>query len=437
MRVLVVGGGGREHALVWKLRQSPRVEALFCAPGNAGIVNDAECVPIKADDVRGLLRFASEERIDLTVVGPELPLTLGLVDRFTEAGLRAFGPTAAAARLEGSKAFAKELLRQLRVPTAFFGVFTDADDAVRYVEEVGAPVVVKADGLASGKGVYICPTVAAAREAIDEVMRRRLFGDAGAQVVVEEFLEGEEVSFMALSDGTTVVPLATSQDHKRAYDGDRGPNTGGMGAYSPAPIVTPALEAQIMREIIEPVVQGLARQGVPYTGILYAGLMVHEGRAKVLEFNVRFGDPEAQVLLFRLRSDLVDLVERVCTGTLAGAEIEWDPRPAVCVVLAAEGYPGAVEKGRPIKGLTALRAWREGVVFHAGTRVDPHSSRVVTDGGRVLGVTARGDTVARAASEAYTAVARIDWPGMHYRRDIGHRAIGRTAAEEGREHGGS
>ena len=435
MRVLVIGGGGREHALVWKLRQSPRIAALYCAPGNAGIAEDAECVPIAADDVKGLLRFAAERRIDLTVVGPELPLTLGLVDRLTAAGLRAFGPTAAAARLEGSKAFTKELLRHERVPTAFFGVFGDPDDAARYVKEVGAPVVVKADGLASGKGVFICPTVAEALEAVDELMRARLFGDAGSRVVVEEFLEGEEVSFMALTDGTTVLPLATSQDHKRALDGDRGPNTGGMGACSPTPIVTPALQDRIMREIMEPVVRGLARQGIRYTGVLYAGLMVQEGRAKVLEFNVRFGDPEAQALLVRLRSDLVDLIERACAGRLAGTTIDWDPRAAVCVVLAAEGYPGAVERGRPIDGVEALRAWQGGKVFHAGTKRP--DGALVTDGGRVLGVTALGDTIEQAVTEAYAAVARISWPGMHYRRDIGQRALAGAAAREMDSHGES
>ena len=425
MRVLVVGGGGREHALVWKLRQSPRVEALFCAPGNAGIAAQAECVPVAADDVKGLLHLAREQRMDLTVVGPELPLTLGLVDRFAEAGLRAFGPVAAAARLEGSKAFSKDLCRQSHVPTAFFGTFTDPEEAVRFVREVGAPIVVKADGLASGKGVFICQTVEEALDAIDQVMRRRLFGDAGARVVVEEFLEGEEVSFMAVTDGTTVLPLATSQDHKRVFDGDRGPNTGGMGAYSPAPVATPALQAQVMREIVEPVVHGLARQGIRYTGVLYAGLMVQDGRAKVLEFNVRLGDPEAQVLLARLGSDLADVCLRVCEGRLAGTEIAWDPRPAVCVVLAAEGYPGGVERGRPVEGLEALRGWQGGVVFHAGTkRVD---GRLVTDGGRVLGVTALGDTIEGAIAEAYAAVGKIDWPGMHYRRDIGHRALGRAA----------
>jgi len=436
MRVLVVGGGGREHALVWKLKRgSSRISALYCAPGNAGIAEDAECVPIAADDVKGLLRFAEERRIDLTVVGPELPLTLGLVDRLTAAGLRAFGPTAAAARLEGSKAFTKELLRHEHVPTAFFGVFGDPDDAARYVKEVGAPVVVKADGLASGKGVFICPTVAAALEAVDELMRARLLGDAGSRVVVEEFLEGEEVSFMALTDGTTVLPLATSQDHKRALDGDRGPNTGGMGACSPAPIVTPALQDRIMREIMEPVVRGLARQGIRYTGVLYAGLMVQEGRAKVLEFNVRFGDPEAEVVLVRLRSDLLELLERACEGRLAGATVDWDARAAVCVVLAAAGYPGAVERGRPIDGVDALRAWQGGKVFHAGTKRP--EGVLLTDGGRVLDVTALGDTIAQAVTEAYAAAAHISWPGMHYRRDIGQRALAGAAAREMDSHGES
>ena len=425
MKVLVVGGGGREHALVWKLKQSLRVDALWCAPGNAGIAEQAECVAIAADDLKGLLRFATERQIDLTVVGPELPLTMGIVDRFTAAGLRAFGPTAAAAQLEGSKAFTKELLRHERVPTAFFGAFTDPDDAVRYVREVGAPIVVKADGLASGKGVFICATVEEAVEAVDELMRTRVFGDAGGKVIVEEFLEGEEVSFMALTDGTTVLPLATSQDHKRALDGDRGPNTGGMGAYSPAPIVTPALEAQVLREIVEPVVRGLARQGVTYTGVLYAGLMISDGRAKVLEFNVRLGDPEAQVLIARLRSDLGDLLERAATRGLAGTTIEWDPRAAACVVLAAEGYPGAVERGRRIEGLDALRDWRGGVVFHAGTRLA--DGGVVSDGGRVLGVTALGDTIADAVGAVYAGVGKIHFDGMHYRKDIGAReAHGRT-----------
>src|SRR5579884_3198726 len=408
MRILVVGGGGREHALVWKLAQSPQAEALFCAPGNAGIAALATCVPIAPDDVEGLVRFAERERIDLTVVGPELPLTLGLVDRFAARGLRAFGPTAAAARLEGSKVFAKELLGRLGVPTAAFAVFDDPDAAVRHVRARGA-------------------TVAEALAAIDAVMRRRAFGEAGARIVVEDCLVGEELSFMAITDGTTVLPLAPAQDHKRALDGDRGPNTGGMGAYSPAPVATPALEAAVMREVMEPVVRGLAAEGVRYTGVLYAGLMVHEGRAQVLEFNVRFGDPEAQVLLVRLRADLVELLARACDGRLAGAEIAWDPRAAVCVVLAAAGYPGAVTGGEVIAGLERLAGWRDGVVFHAGTRLV--DGRVVTAGDRELGVTALGADIGAAVDAAYAAVAEIDWPGMHFRHDIGARALGRAARE--------
>src|SRR2546428_1389812 len=433
MRVLVIGGGGREHALVWKLRKSPQIAAVYCAPGKAGIAEDGVGVPMAPDDVRGPLRFEEERGIDLTVVGPELPLTPGLVARSPAAGLGALGRTAAAARLEGSKAFTKELLRHERVPTAFFGVFGDPDDAARYVKEVGAPVVVKADGLASGKGVFICPTVAEALDAVDELMRARLFGDAGGRVVVEEFLEGEEVSFMALTDGTTVLPLATSQDHKRALDGDRGPNTGGMGACSPTPIVTPALQDRILREIMEPVVRSLARQAVRYTGVLYAGLMVQDGHAKELEVNVRFGDPEAQALLVRLRSDLLELIERACDGRLGGAAIDWDTRAAVCVVLAAEGYPDAVERGRRIEGVEALRAWQGGKVFHAGTKRP--DGALVTDGGRVLGVTALGDTIEQAVTAAYAAVARIGWPGMHYRRDIGQRALAGAAKREMGGHG--
>ena len=423
MKILVVGSGGREHALVWKIAQSPLVTKIFAAPGNAGIAALAECVPIAPDDVKALVRFAREQAVDLTVVGPELPLTLGLADRLADVGLRAFGPSAAAARLEGSKAFTKELLAREHVPTAAFGAFTEPEAALRWVRDVGPPLVVKADGLASGKGVFICPTIADAEAAIDDVMRRRVFGEAGACVVVEEFLEGEELSFMALSDGTTVLPLASSQDHKRAFDGDEGPNTGGMGAYSPAPVLTPALEGRVMREVMEPVVRAMARAGTPYTGVLYAGLMVKDGQAKVLEFNVRFGDPEAQVVLARLESDLATVMERTCAGELAGLELAWNPRPAVCVVLVVEGYPAAVERGRPIEGLDALAAWRDGVVFHAGTRAGA-DGRPCTDGGRVLGVTALGKTIDAAVARAYEAAARIHWPGMRYRRDIGRRALG-------------
>jgi phosphoribosylamine--glycine ligase len=421
MRVLIVGGGGREHALAWKLRQSPRVDALICAPGNAGIAEIASCVPLAPQDVSGLVALARERGVDTVVIGPELPLTLGLVDRLAAEGIRAFGPTQAAARLEGSKAFTKALLRRLGIPTAAFGVFDDAETARRHVQAIGAPVVVKADGLAAGKGVFVCSTVTEAEQAIAQLMRARSFGAAGARVVVEEFLEGEELSFMALSDGTTVLPLAPAQDYKRVGDGDCGPNTGGMGAYSPVPSCTPALEERVMREVMIPVVQALAAEGVPYRGVLYAGLMVRDGLPRVLEFNVRFGDPECQVLMMRLRSDLAELVERTCEGTLGEARLAWDPRPAVCVVLAAAGYPEAVRTGDEICGLERLADWRDGAVFHAGTRRTPEG-RLVTDGGRVLGVTALGEDMTSAIAAAYRAVATLSWPGMHYRRDIAQRA---------------
>jgi phosphoribosylamine---glycine ligase len=421
MKILVIGSGGREHALVWKIRQSPRVTRLYCAPGNAGIGELAELVALIPDDVHALRHFAEQERIDLTVVGPELPLSLGLVDEFETHGLRIFGPNHQAAQLEASKAFAKEIMRKQRVPTSYFGVFTDPDEAQRYVSEVGAPVVVKADGLAAGKGVFICSTIKEAHEAIDEIMRARLFGDAGDRVVVEEFLEGEEVSFLAFVDGTTVLPLASAQDHKRIFDGDQGPNTGGMGAYSPTQLVTPPLAERIVQEIMLPVVMGLRQRKIIYKGILYAGLMINQESVKVLEFNVRFGDPECQPLMLRLRSDLVEVMEAVIDERLTEVTLSWDTRPAVCVVLAAEGYPGTYETGRPIMGLEALRLWKEGVVFHAGTaRVN---ESFVTKGGRVLGVTATGAGISDAIAAAYWAVGQISWPGMQYRRDIGQRAL--------------
>jgi phosphoribosylamine--glycine ligase len=424
MNILVVGSGGREHALAWKIRRSPRVKRVFCAPGNAGIAQVADLVPLMVDDIAGLARFARDERIDLTVVGPELPLTLGIVDEFQRHGLRIFGPTGAGARIEGSKAFTKELLRRQNVPTGFFSTFSDADEACRYVNEVGVPIVVKADGLAAGKGVFICQTVKEAEDAINEIMRTRIFGDAGERVVVEEFLEGEEVSFMALTDGKTVLPLASSQDHKRAFDGDTGPNTGGMGAYSPAPAVTGALHERIMREIMEPVVQGLSELKLDYRGVLYAGLIITAVGPKVLEFNARFGDPECQPLMLRLKSDLVELMEVCVEGRLAELAIEWDERAAACVVLAAAGYPGTYEKGKVIRGLEALRGWKGGVVFHGGTA--QRDDAVVTNGGRVLGVTALGTTVRDAVTEAYRAVEQIHWDGIHYRRDIGYRALERS-----------
>ncbi len=426
MKVLVVGGGGREHALVWKLSRSPRVSKLYCAPGNAGIAELAELVPVGADDVHGLVRFASQNAIDLTVIGPELPLTLGVADEFERHELRLFGPNRQAAELEGSKAFAKDLLRRCRIPTGFFSTFSDADEAHRYLEEVGAPIVVKADGLAAGKGVVICQTRREAEQAVDEILRGRLFGDAGNRVIIEEYLEGEEASFMVLVDGTTAVPLATSQDHKAAYDGDKGPNTGGMGAYSPAPVITAAMQEQIMEEIIDPLMRGLRERKVLYKGVLYAGLMIKNGRPKVLEFNARFGDPECQVIMMRLRSDLVDLLEATIDGRLDRVQIDWDRRAAACVVLAAPGYPGTYEKGAEIHGLEDLRDWKSGVVFHAGTA--RRDSTFVTNGGRVLGVTALGADIGAAVREAYRGVDRIHWEGMHLRRDIGHRVLAAGAA---------
>jgi len=425
MKILVIGSGGREHALVWKICQSPRVTRVYCAPGNAGIGELAELISLTPDDVHGLRRFAEQEHIDLTVVGPELPLSLGLVDEFEAHGLRVFGPNRQAAQLEASKAFAKDLMRRQRIPTPYFGVFAQPDEAQRYVDEVGAPVVVKADGLAAGKGVIICSTVKEAHEAIDEIMRVRLFGDAGDRVVVEEFLEGEEVSFLAFTDGTTVLPLASAQDHKRVFDRDQGPNTGGMGAYSPAPLVTPALADRIEQEVLLPVVRGLKQRNIVYKGILYANLMINQESVKVLEFNARFGDPECQPLMLRLRSDLVEIMEAVIDERLSEVTLSWDARPAVCVVLAAEGYPGSYETGRPIAGLETLRDWKEGMVFHAGTsKVD---GSLVTKGGRVLGVTATGAEIGDAIAAVYRAVKQISWPGMHYRTDIGQRALARLS----------
>jgi phosphoribosylamine--glycine ligase len=423
LRILVVGSGGREHALCWKIRQSPHVRELYCAPGNGGIAELAECVPIAADDIEGICAFAGERTIDLSVVGPELPLTLGLVDRLEARGLRAFGPRRDGAQLEGSKAFTKRLLDESGVPSARFGVFSDVDSARTFVRRTGSPIVVKADGLAAGKGVTVCASEAEAFAAIDQSLRERAFGEAGASIVIEEFLEGEEASFLALTDGETVVPLAASQDHKRIFDGDRGPNTGGMGAYSPAPVVTSQVHERVMREVMLPVVGGLRRRGIRYQGVLYAGLMIRNGEPRVLEFNARFGDPECQALLVRLESDIVELMTAVAERRLEDQPLRWDPRPAVCVVLAAEGYPGATAKGDAIHGLEALRGWRDGFVFHAGTA--SRDGALVTAGGRVLGVTALGSTLRGAVENAYRAVDKIEWRGMHYRRDIGARELRR------------
>jgi len=424
--VLVVGGGGREHALAWKLRASPRVGRILCAPGNAGIAQDAECVDVSADDVHALADLAEREKVDLTVVGPEAPLTAGLVDELERRGLRAFGPAKAAARLEASKSFTKDLLDEAGVRTAAYGTFDDADAAHAYLDEVGAPIVVKADGLAAGKGVTVAETLDEARRAVESIMRDRIFGAAGTRVVLEEKLDGEEASFIALTDGRTVRPLATSQDHKRIGDGDVGPNTGGMGAYSPAPVVTPELFDHVTKHVLEPVVATLRRRDILFKGVLYAGLMIEDGRAGVLEFNVRFGDPECQPLLMRLRTDLLDLIDAVIDERLEEIDLEWDPRAAACVVLAAPGYPGTPEKGSVIRGLEEASRVPDSYVFHAGTGTGG-AGEIVTKGGRVLGVTSLGETIGAAVERAYEAAAKIHFPGMQLRRDIGRRAIGRGA----------
>jgi phosphoribosylamine--glycine ligase len=425
MRVLVVGTGGREHALVWKLRQSPRVKEIFATPGNAGIAELAECADISGPEVRRLADFASQRGIDLTVVGPELPLTLGIVDEFESRGLRIFGANQQAAILEGSKVFAKRLMKKYKVPTGFFQTFYRADDARRYIQDVGAPIVVKADGLASGKGAIVCPTVKEGLEAVKLIMDDRVFGDAGEKVVVEEFLTGEEASFLAFTDGQTVLPMASAQDHKPVFDDDKGPNTGGMGAYSPAPVVTDEVHRRIMDRIMIPTVKAMASEGRPYRGVLYAGLMIKAGEPKALEFNARFGDPEAQPLLMRMDSDLLPILEAVIDRRLHEVEIRWRSEPAVCVVMASGGYPGSYEKGKVISGLGAASRLKDVEVFHAGTSLE--AGKVVTNGGRVLGVTALGKDVPDAIARAYRAVEKIRWDGVHYRTDIGQKAVGRTS----------
>jgi phosphoribosylamine--glycine ligase len=423
MRVLVVGSGGREHALVWKLKQSPRVKQVYAAPGNAGIAELAECAEIGASEVRRLADFAVSRGIDLTVVGPEVPLTLGIVDEFEARGLRIFGANQKAAELEGSKVFAKRLMKKYKIPTGFFQTFYRAEDAKRYIQDVGAPIVVKADGLAAGKGAIVCQTVKEALGAVRMIMEDRVFGDAGEKVVVEEFLSGEEASFLAFTDGETVLPMASSQDHKAVLNDDKGPNTGGMGAYSPAPVVTATVHHKIMQEIMIPTVKAMAAEGRPYRGVLYAGLMIRGGEPKALEFNARFGDPEAQPLLMRMESDLLPILEAVIDGRLHAVKIEWRPEPAVCVVMASGGYPGVYEKGKAISGLRAAARLRDVVVFHAGTALA--GEKVVTSGGRVLGVTAVGKDVPEAIARAYRAVEKIRWDGVHYRTDIGKKAVQR------------
>jgi len=421
MRVLVIGSGGREHAFCWKISQSPLVTSLYCAPGNPGISKHAECVDIKVSDIEGLLRFARAEEIDLTVVGPEQPLALGIVDRFNEENLSIFGPTQAAAELESSKVFSKNLMKKYNIPTAFYSTFTNFEEAVSWVKEVKAPLVVKADGLASGKGVIICRSEKEAIEVLDDIMRRKIFGDSGDSVVVEEFLQGEEVSFLAFTDGEKVIPLVSSQDHKALLDEDKGPNTGGMGAYSPAPVITPELSKTIMERVMVPAVRALAREGKPYKGILYAGLMINGDDFKVLEFNCRFGDPEAQPLLMRMRSDIVPILQAISGKGLSDEKIEWKDEASVCVVMSSRGYPGDYKKGLSVEGIDRAEDTGDVVVFHAGTREE--GGKIVTSGGRVLGVTALGDTIPEAINLAYEAVGKIDSDSLYYRKDIGKKAL--------------
>ncbi len=425
MKILLIGSGGREHALAWKLAQSPNVDAVLVAPGNAGTSAEPKCrnVDIASTDIEGLLKLARDEAVGLTVVGPEAPLVLGIVDRFRAEGLRIFGPTRAAAQLEGSKAFAKDFLARHRIPTGYYQVFDDVALAIDHVRDVGAPIVIKADGLAAGKGVIVAMTLAEAEDAIRDMLSANIFGDAGSRVVIEEFLDGEEASFISIVDGRTALPMASSQDHKRVFDADCGPNTGGMGAYSPAPVVTPEIHARVMREIVEPTVRGMIADGHPFTGFLYAGLMIDaSGAPKVIEFNVRFGDPETQPVMLRLRSDLHQLLEAAVDGQLDTVAADWDPRPALGVVMAAANYPGTPRTGDIIQGLeSALPA--DCKVFHAGTAMA--AGEVVTSGGRVLCACALGDSVQQAQQRAYAAAAQISWDGEFHRTDIGWRAIAR------------
>lgn len=430
VNILVIGSGGREHALCWKISKSPKCKKLYCAPGNGGISEIAELVGIEADDITGLVKFAKEKNIGLTVVGPEVPLVKGIVDVFTKEGLKIFGPTAELAMIEGSKVFAKELMKRFGVPTADFRIFEDSAAALEYLDTQKAPVVVKADGLASGKGVVVAKTIEEARAAVKRMMIGKAFGSAGEKIVIEECISGEEASIIVVSDGTNVVPLASSQDHKRVFDHDMGPNTGGMGAYSPAPVVTDKLFKEIMDTAIFPVINALKREGRPYKGALYAGIMVTDKGPFVLEFNARFGDPETQAILPRLKTDLVEVMEKSISGELAGYKLEWDPRPCVSVVLASGGYPDKFEKGVEITGADEAKLMRDVFIFHAGTKAGRRSADknkiFITSGGRVMNVTAIGINFKGAIDNCYTAVSKIRFDDMHYRRDIGQRALDRV-----------
>lgn len=423
MKVLVIGGGGREHALVWKIKQSRLIKKIYCAPGNAGIAALAEIVPLKADDLAGLLSFAGREKIDLTIVGPELPLTLGIVDLFQKKKLPIFGPTKEAAVLEGSKAWTKRFLREEGIPTAHFEVFEDFDRAVDFLNTQGYPIVIKADGLAAGKGVLIAKDRAEAVSGIESILKRKIFGEAGRRVVIEELLIGEEVSFQAFVDGRSILPLESAQDHKRIGEGDTGPNTGGMGAYSPAPVLSTVLKDQVIKKILEPTLQGLSKRGIEYRGLLYAGLMITPDGPKLLEYNVRFGDPETEALMVRMEGDLAEVMQKTISGSLTASSLRWRPGASVCVVMAAHGYPGETRQGDEIQGLKLAGSVPETVIFHSGTKME--EGKLKTAGGRVLGVTACGKDLRQARERAYDAVEKIYWKGVHYRRDIGMKALGR------------
>lgn len=430
MQILVVGAGGREHALVWKLAQSPRVKKIYCAPGNGGISQHAELVDIKQDDLEGLLKFSKEKNIDLAIVGPEKPLALGIVDLFESQGIRIFGPTKELARMESSKVFSKELMRKYNVPTAEFKVFKDSEEAKAYIRTKGTPIVIKADGLAAGKGVIVAREKEEALGAVSNIMDFKLFGASGDMVVIEECLEGEEASILIISDGNNYACLAPSQDHKRIFDEDRGPNTGGMGAYSPAPIITDELFSQIKETVLTPMIKGLAADGKFYKGVLYAGFMITKDGPKVLEFNVRFGDPETQAILPRLKTDLVDVIDASIDGRLDGLELEWKDEACVCVVMASGGYPGDYKKGLEINGLDKFKDIQDIIVFHAGTKFQNLEHRTqniepkyLTNGGRVLGVTALGNDIEDAINRAYGAVLKINFEGAYCRKDIGAKAL--------------
>lgn len=423
MKVLVIGGGGREHAIVWKLSQSRHVDKIYCTPGNAGISDMAECIDISHNEPGALIDLVKYEWIDLTIVGPEEPLSKGIVNAFEKEGRRIFGPGQEAAQLESSKVFAKDFMRRYGIPTAEYKVFTSYIHAEDFVKMKGAPIVIKADGLAAGKGVFVCHTMDEAIEALRLIMKECMFGDAGKRVVVEECIEGEEASFMAFCDGKTVIPMVSSQDHKRVFDNDKGPNTGGMGAYSPAPVITKDMETLIMERVMLPTLKGLRSEGIKYKGVLYAGLMIKDNMPYVLEFNCRFGDPETQPVLSRLDADFMDIAVAVIDGKLSDMEIRWKPEASVCVVLASKGYPGKYENGKVIKGLNELKTHEDIVVFHAGTSFD--NNDIVTSGGRVLGVTSIGRDIADARGKVYNAINKIHFDGMHYRKDIADRALGR------------